>query len=174
MQQTIRNNVFETNSSSVHSIVIEKSHYDICNTNTYNDEIQYDKYWNVNLLTESDAKLILEQPEEILKYLYTVSIILAFNPLEDKLKKLFPNCVFQKPLYDINDEYEYCDDRTITNFCDVVNADLPSLVFSQDELWQITENCLSIIFHGIITISRDENYCTIIEDYKNYIEIAGC
>lgn len=163
MRQVIRNNVFETNSSSIHSIVIEKSHYDSLyeidplfdkgpDVYEYNNQVQ-DVFYNVPLIQY--AHQIYDQPDEILSYLYSLAIMLHFNPLEDKLRKLFPNCVFQKPLYDINDEYEYCDDRTITNFCDCVNVDLPCFANNEDTLYQLTDFCLSIIYHGKVTISED-------------------
>lgn len=173
MKQVIRKNTFETNSSSVHSLVIQKAHYDCLfekdplfddqDYSQFNETPDEFKFWNVRL---KEHFTLTDDPEEIISYLYSLSIYLHYRPLEYKLKKLFPNCVFEKPLWELpNKEYpDYCDDESITAFCDCVQLyDFPTSPFTDDNLSMITDYCVSIIFHGWLSVWRDESFETLIQ-----------
>ena len=152
MNQKIRSNTFETNSSSTHSIVL------------LNREIEPIKpVFNIQLINESSGNIICTAPQEILSYLYTLAVIHHNWALYDKLHSTYTNCIFQKPVYDLSaytddgeEHYGICDDRTISSFCEVVNASLPSPYFSDDALNTICTNLEDIVTNGAVYVLYDE------------------
>ena len=60
----------------------------------------------------------------ILSFLWTIANAGHKWELVDELKRTFPNCIFQKPQWDLPYESDsnYCDDREITSFCDIINT----------------------------------------------------
>lgn len=160
MKQNIRNNTFETNSSSIHSLVIfkEKKEFPTISQLT----------WLIPIFNSSYS-FYLTDPEEIISYLYTLGLASHCWKLVDNLKEKFPNCIFQKPSWDLPYESEtgFCDDREIISFCDL-NADFTSH-FSREEVEEISKlsNFINIIFNGEIYCAQDESYSSCVIKHHN-------
>ena len=111
MKQTIRNNVFETNSSSTHALAIYKE-------NKLKRIKPEDLYENSSIMENADG--FHTSAKDVLSFIYTVSLLRHKWRIVDKLKELFPNCIFQKPQWELPDgEINFCDDREITGWCDL-------------------------------------------------------
>lgn len=156
MKQMVRSNTFETNSSSIHSLVIFKEKKEFPNISQLT--------WLIPIFDLSSS-FYLNEPEEIISYLYTLGLASHCWKLVDNLKGNFPKCIFQKPSWDLPYESEtgFCDDREIISFCDL-NANFASH-FSREEVEEISKlsNFINIIFNGEIYSAQDESYdsCTI-------------
>ena len=170
MNQTIRSKVFETNSSSCHAIVIEKD------KNRFESRKVITEYeFNIPLL-QTVPNCNIRGPEDMLSYLYTLSVVSHNWKLYDAIKATYNKCIFQKPLYYIDhlDEYQYCDDREIISFCDT-NVDFKNY-FTDNEINKIIENLTEIVSFGFVYINYDLGYRSYLEDelknglYKNVDE----
>jgi hypothetical protein len=144
MKTTIRNNVFETNNSSVHSLVLYK------NKVTENTILR--KY---NTLKEKEKEIYLidenfgvyKTPIEIIFYLYTLACQEHEIELLKTLKSLFPKFIWEKPKYYINRYTSGEPYKELANgFIDQPwNLDMPAII----------KNILPLIFNGMIVFSRD-------------------
>ena len=91
MHQTIRKNTFETNSSSIHSLVI----YGHTNKNLSDLEFTIDTNGEYGWSFErySDCYSIIE-------YLYIAALTANRQDIIEKLKEWLPNCIFNEPKID--------------------------------------------------------------------------
>lgn len=121
MKQTIRQNTFETNSSSIHCLVVSKDaklkdFTDLVLAITpYKDEEP--DWWS-----DKQFKTV----EEKLKYLWTIRCKAAsyhgyedgVEKLTNSLKTIFSNCIFVEPDYEVAylEDFEYLFDNFL--FCD--------------------------------------------------------
>lgn len=176
MKQTIRNQIFETNSSSVHSIVL------------FNDnkvvDIKTIKY-KVPIRDDLTDKGYLTSIEDKLAYLYSLALYNNDWELLDLLKSHFNNCIFEKPVWKVkvyNEEdgayykYLYCDDKEIISFAECAQIEESGFAayFDENDLIEIKNNLIDIIFSGEIYIARDGSYENdIIPKYKLEIVDAG-
>ena len=90
----IRNAVFETNSSSVHSLSFKKS-------DEINEEL-FNITTTINVFTEADFEedqtlFIFKTLKEKLRYIWTIAVREDSSIGADLLIKLFPNVTFVKP-----------------------------------------------------------------------------
>lgn len=129
MKQKIRLQTFETNSSSVHSIVIAKGG-DKNLTNDYSDKIEGGDYdWGLD---------IYDNPSSLLSYLWTYAN--GIEHLEEKLKRCFPNVTFVP--FDTEDYFcPHIDHQSI---------DLPSQILQMSD-----EELIDIVNRGILIIDND-------------------
>ena len=160
MNQSIRSNTFETNSSSIHSLVIFKDKKSVKDLKEYNYLVPIFDGWDSFYLCD---------PEDILSYLYTMGLSSHTWKLVDNLKEMFPNCIFQKPSWELPYESETgcCDDRTIISFCNLT-SDFKTHFYGND-LDEISdkENLFNIIFNGEIYAHQDMGYgYCVIDNHK--------
>lgn len=155
MNQKIRNKTFETNSSSTHSIAIYNKEYS-SNPGMYR--------YNIPLI-DAAHDMFLKTKEDILSYLYTLSVVRHHWLLHDRLRDTYYNCIFQKPIYDLTaytpedeKQYDVCYDRSVTSFCDVVNASLPSPYYEDEDLDLIADNLEAIVETAEIYVGYDSSY----------------
>ena len=167
MRQVVRNKIFETNSSSVHSLVVCK---------TEKDDTQYEllasEYEQNIALSDFDYDQILEKPIEILSYLYSYAIVTHYWKLYDLIKMTFPKCIFEKPRYELpwNSKKGYCDDRSIVSFCEVINCCMsPKLEAEAQEY--ILDHLARVVFNGKIAITYDIDYKMYLEEKKDIKDI---
>lgn len=158
MNQKIRGNTFETNSSSCHAIVLEKDKDRICPRKV---DTTYE--FNIPLLKTMPSSNVIG-PEDVLSYLYTLSVVAHNWKLYDTLKATYNNCIFQKPLYYMEEEdcYKYCDDREIISFCET-NTDFRNY-FTTDEIDKIIQHLPEIVSFGFVYINYDLSYKSYLED----------
>lgn len=157
MKQTIRKNVFETNSSSTHTLIIYKD--------------------KPNPVIKLSGRVILQNngygdeyitPMDRLSYLYTVACLYPdnFENLMSQIKTNFNYLKFQKPKYDVED-----DDETYT-YKELLNGNLEQ-AWNLGEINYLTnEEFLNLIYNGYITQGRDE-YPDIDENIIEKLIIGG-
>ena len=140
MKQFIRLNTFETNSSSMHSLVVPKqttTNFDIKNLH---GEVTCGEYgWGPEKYSN---------PYAILSYLWTG---LQGSKEEERLKSLFPNITFV-PFKEYEDGY-----------IDHQSSDLPFTIIEQDD-----ETVYKIVDNGTLYIYNDNSgYDYYVFDTKN-------
>lgn len=156
MKQLIRNNTFETNSSSIHSIAIMKSDRNL-------DLFGMEEHIPI-ILDECDFQGYTHDPARLLSYLYTLSLVAHDWNLLDKIKEEFPACIFQKPSWDLpyKSKTGFCDDREVISFCDLVNGDIP-VRFDSEQMVEIRNNLKDIVANGELYIGVDISYISALE-----------
>lgn len=160
MKQVIRNKTFETNSSSCHSLAIKKSDISIQDLRDCAFKLKY----HIPLVDTSEINCT-EDPETILSFLWTIANAGHKWELVDELKKTFPNCIFQKPQWDLPYESDtnYCDDREITSFCDIINTNM-SNHFDDKDISYIILHLKEIVFSSILYVKTDESLLNYFKD----------
>lgn len=153
MTQSIRYNTFETNSSSVHSLVLLK------NEPKYDWEL-LNPEWHIEIVESSQyLPKYSKDPEFLLSYIYTIALIKHKWKLIDTINQEFPNCIFQRPQWQL--PYDsitgYCDDRRVISFCDLMSSDL-SCYYSDEDFDRITNNLRAFIFKGELYNEWDSGY----------------
>lgn len=148
MNQKIRNNTFETNSSSTHSLAIIKK--DLNAENLGMEE-------NIPIMENFNG--YTNDPQELISYIYTIALISHDWGIIDLLKEEFPYCIFQKPQWDLpyHSETGYCDDRDVITFCDLLNSDM-CCYFDKEQRTTIYTHLKDFIFKGELFICRDGSY----------------
>lgn len=152
MKQTIRKGVFETNSSSIHTLTIFKD-----------DDRDY-----IKLLEDFDSYHIsietgeygwewdtLNTPIEILSYLYTYACSLGKdNEYVIKLKEMLPNTNFIEPNYTSysDTDRQYLEDGYIDHYEDFYNE--------LDFIFNDKEELARCMFNGEIRTGNDNSYDT--------------
>lgn len=172
MKQSIRHKTFETNSSSIHNLVICKT--DKTDTDY---ELMASEYEHNIGLEDFNCATILDEPLDILSYLYSYSVVTKYWKLYDLIKTTFPNCIFEKPRYDLpwNSKKGYCDDRSIISFCDVINCSITPLLEVEAQEY-ILDHLARVVFNGKISIQWDIGFRGYlkekkeIKDVDNYIK----
>jgi len=166
MNQKIRNNTFETNSSSIHSLAI-------CKTDKTDTQFELlASEYEVNIPLENfDYDMILDEPYDILSYLYSYSVVSKYWKLYDLIIKTFPNCIFEKPRYDLpwNSKKGYCNDRSIISFCDVINCHMAPLLEKNAQEY-ILDHLAKVVFSSKICIMRDLNFGNYIDERDDIID----
>lgn len=147
MKQTIRNNVFETNSSSVHSLTIREVNKE------YVDKIPLLDGVAISVSTFGWEFETYSNPIDLLTYLYTYACEFGKNSLfTKKLKELLPNVNFIEPYYDEyeDEEYSYLDID-----CGYIDhwSDYDNLAFVFESL----ENLSSYLFTGVVQTGNDNS-----------------
>lgn len=147
MKQQIRHNIFETNSSSTHALAI------------------YNKVWEDNSKNLFLNIPIMEEPlglykdeQNILSFIYTIALMKHNWRLVDKIKETFSNCIFEKPQWELpNGEIDYCEDKEIISFCDLIKPNFYSK-FEEEDFIYIYDHLNEIIFNCELFIKWDGWY----------------
>ena len=136
MKQLIRTNIFETNSSSTHTLVIFKE-----------KKSAIDLKANIPIIDE--ATNYTNHPEDILAYIYTIALTSHDWDLLNKIKEEFPNCIFQRPQWDLPFESEtgFYDDIEVISFCELINSSL-ICYFDSDARIIIKDHLKDFVFNG--------------------------
>ena len=156
MKQQIRNQTFETNSSSVHSVVIFDSA----------DDFGIEGLVHI---MKSNPKYTLTEPLEILSYIYTVFLQHHKWFYIDELKSEYPNCIFEKPYWE--DKYKnegfYSNDVEITSFCNLYENDFNSH-YDDKNLKLLYLMRKDAIFKSEVLVLRDQDYFDYIKNHNNW------
>ena len=159
MKQQIRNQTFETNSSSVHSVVL------------FDDVTkEYGLEENISIMVDN-PKYLLKEPKEILSYIYTTFLYHHKWYYIRDLKEKFPNCIFEKPYWADSHTGDgfYSDDKEITTFCDLYDSDFCNCF--TDKHLRIMWKCMyHIVFNGEVLVQRDCDYEDYIKHHNNWDE----
>ena len=156
MKQQIRNQTFETNSSSVHSVVI------------FDNAPDYGMETFIPIM-KSNPGYILKEPEEILSYIYTVFLRHHKWFYIKELKSDYPNCIFEKPYWEDKHTGEgfYSDDVEITSFCDLYDNDFNSM-YDDKNLKLLYLMRKDAIFKGEVVVKRDQDYFEYVKHHNNW------
>ena len=144
---TIRNSVFETNSSSSHCLVLNPNHSEIMQINKYNfdfDNVDSDNMIHVETRFYDDDYSYLETPQQKLEYLVTQ--ILNYSAIFDDFEYILPeqaylNHQFQELNNYINEKTQYAGiviDNNITK--ENCHIDHESCVEDYSEILKRVEN----------------------------------
>lgn len=157
MKQFFRHSVFETNSSSEHTLVLLKNNKDTI-SETLKAQIPIMENFSGYTTT----------PKTILSYIYTMGLLTHTWDLIYEIKKQFPECIFQKPQWDL--PYEsvtgYCDDREVTSFCELLNSSM-ICYYNESALETIKTHLKDFVFNGELYVMWDENYEDCVKDYHD-------
>lgn len=161
MQQIIRYNIFETNSSSTHALAIYK------NTVKQPTISPKDLHYNIAIMENADG--FHSSPNEILSFIYTIALLRHDWWFIDKIKETFSNCVFQKPQWELPDgEIGYCEDKEIVSWCDLVGPDF-YCKYDDEDMEYIQDHLINAVLNSELYVHWDGDYeFDIVE--KQYIK----
>ena len=139
MKQIIRKNTFETNSSSIHSLVIYK-HTDRSLSELDFKIGTYGQYgWDFEKYYDTYS---------IIEYLYIAALDATRDDIIEKLKEWLPNCTFTEPKV-CSDEYEKW--YHIDGYVDHA-YELPF-----DQIFESKETLADLIFEGELITGNDNS-----------------
>lgn len=154
MKQLIRNNVFETNSSSVHTLsIMSESDDDVVKLHNLNYHISAGQYgWD---------RAEYYCPFEILSYLWTLvngfEYEVAFK-YKEKMKEWCPNVDF--------DDYSLFDDCGFGKYFDCPGYVDHGGDYEIDEIFSSEDNFAHIVMHGLIRTWNDN---TDMDDFPDWL-----
>lgn len=156
MKQLIRNNTFETNSSSMHAISVMQ-HMNPDDLNELNYHIEFGEYgWE---------HMEYNTPYEILTYLWTLAHCGDVHKCKDyqtRIKEWCPNCTFKEAKikqYEFGNRHEYFD---IDGYID------HSGDYDSDAIFKDKERFADIVLGGIIRTDNDN--CYDYEETERWLE----
>lgn len=170
MKQVTRNNTFETNSSSVHSLcVVGNNKVKVSMLSELKYPIffgEYDQYYNV-----------YSKPIDIIRYLWTVVNCLEIgNPYRDKMLEWLPNCEFEKSneisdrrsnYYNIPGYVDHCGSWEYGQLDDNGNSIKGTSML--ENVFKNKKSFAEVVFNGQVVTYSDS--CDIYKDGDNEIYV---